>query len=335
MLISWQIAGIFLFSLKDTMSKCGAKDCFTEYNIVKKNGEDTMKILYIVLAATALLVILGILFVLFRRHRAKSRVRRRGDEQKIRDLNNAISPFGFLYDICQDVFYAAKDGWQRELGYGRIYDENAIRLNMVIDCEPLYFTYDGKGYLLELWKGQYGMTTGAEIGLYISDEVDTEHPEKLFYKSVSDDEMLGMRFVLRKKGRILMLRDERHWWLTGFVLGEFSKPEELGMEISISFPNQRMRNAVYDALIKAGYDRENIFADGLRLRFGFTKPRTVQPKHLRIRVKWVQWKNKRFCKKYLRVTKSFVRTIDRVDYLGMCFPRLYRLLGKLNRQKKR
>jgi len=153
--------------------------------------------------------------------------------------------------------------------------------------------------------------------------------------AVSDDEMLGMRFVLRKKGRILMLRDERHWWLTGFVLGEFSKPEELGMEISISFPNQRMRNAVYDALIKAGYDRENIFADGLRLRFGFTKPRTVQPKHLRIRVKWVQWKNKRFCKKYLRVTKSFVRTIDRVDYLGMCFPRLYRLLGKLNRQKKR
>lgn len=294
-----------------------------------------MKNLYIVIGILAVLVLLGILFVVIRRARAKRLVRRRSDEEKSRDLNNAISPFGFQYDICQDVFYAARDGWQREMGYGKIFDENAIRMNMVIDCEPIYFTYGGKSYLLELWKGQYGMTTGAEIGFYVSDEVDEEHPEKLFYKSVSDEEMLGMRFVLRKKGRILMIRDEQHWWLTGFVLGEFSNPEELGMEASIAFPNQRMRNAVYDALLSAGYERENIYVDGLRLRFGFTKPRTEQPKHLKARIKWVQWKNKRFCKKYFRVTKGFVRTIDRVDYLGMCFPRLYRMLGRLNKQKER
>ncbi len=325
----------FFARKKDAVSKCGAKGYSYEYNNVKKNGEDTMRNLYIVIGILAVLVLLGILFVAFRRARAKRLVKRRSDEEKIGDLNNAISPFGFQYDICQDVFYAMRDGWQREMGYKKIYDENAIRLNMVIDCEPLYFTVDGKSYLLELWKGQYGMTTGGEIGFYVSDEVDAEHPEQLFYKSVADEEMPEMRFVLRKKGRILMIRDERHWWLTGFALGEFSKPEELGMEVSLSFPNPRMRNAVYDALLRIGYERENVFVDGLRLRFGFTRPRTEQPKHLKLRVRWVQWKNKRFCKKYFRVTKGFVRTIDRVDYLGMCFPRLYRMLGKLNRQKKR
>lgn len=294
-----------------------------------------MKIFYIVVIGAAIAVLLGILFTVFRRHWAKRKVRSRSDEQKIKDLNKAITPFGFQYDFCQDLFYAARDGWQKEMGYGKIYDENAIRLSMVIDCEPLYFTYDGKSYLLELWKGQYGITTGAEIGFYVSDEMDTEYPERLFYKSVTDKEFLGMRFVLRKKGRILMIRDEWHWWLTGFVLGEFSKPEELGVEVSITFPDQRMRNAVYEALLKAGYEQENIYADGLRLRFGFTKPRTVQPKHVRLRVKWVQWRNKHFCKKYFRVTKYFSRTIDRVDYLGMCFPHLYRMLGKLSRQKER
>lgn len=294
-----------------------------------------MRNLYIVIGVLAVLVLLGSLFVVFYRAWAKCSIKRRSDEEKIRALNNAISPFGFQYDICQDLFYAVRDGWQREMGYGKIYDENAIRMGMVIDCEPLYFTYGGKSYLLELWKGQYGMTTGAEIGFYVSDEMDGEHPEKLFYKSVADEEMPGMRFVLRKKGRILMIRDERHWWLTGFVLGEFSNPKELGMEVSISFPNQRMRNAAYDALLRAGYERENVYVDGLRLRFGFTRPRTEQPKHLKIRVKWVQWKNKKMCKKYFRVTRQFKRTIDRVDYLGMCFPHLYRMLGRLNRHKKR
>ena len=37
---------------------------------------------------------------------------------------------------------------------------------MVFDCEPLYFSCNGKSYLLELWKGQYGMSTGAGIGFY-------------------------------------------------------------------------------------------------------------------------------------------------------------------------
>ena len=32
----------------------------------------------------------------------------------------------------------------------------------IIDCEPIYFSYGGKRWLIELWKGQYALTTGAE-----------------------------------------------------------------------------------------------------------------------------------------------------------------------------
>ncbi len=290
-----------------------------------------MKYLYIAAGILAVLLILLVIWVLVWRRRARCKVRERCDEEKCQDLNRAVGNFGFQYDICQDIFYSTKDAWQREMGYGRIYDEHAISMGMVFDCEPIYFSYNQKSYLLEFWKGQYGMSTGAEIGFYVSDEVGGEHPERLFYRCVSDEEMLQMRFVLRKKGRILVMREEKHWWLTGFVLGEFSQKEELGMEVSITFRDCQMRNAFYEALLRAGYKKENICLNGCRVRFSFTKPCHACPKHCRLRVWWVQWKNKRNCRRYRRVTGCFVRTIDRVDYLGMCFPWLYRLLGRFSR----
>lgn len=293
-----------------------------------------MKYFYIVIGVLLILFILGMLFVQFRRWRARNLVRSRSDEEKYRDLNDAIGSFGFQYDICQDLFFASRNGWQREMGYGKVYDDHAIRLGMVIDCEPFYFKYNGRNYLLEIWKGQYGLTTGAEIGLYVADEESGE-PEKLFYQSVTDEDMVGMRFVLRKGDRILMIRDERHWWLTGFVLGEFSQPGELEMDVAITFADYRMRNAFYDAMLDAGYGNREICVEGAQVRFLFAQPRTTQPKHWKVRVRFAQWQNRRFCKKYFRVTRWFTRTLDRVDYLGMCFPFLYRMLGRLSRQKKR
>ncbi len=290
-----------------------------------------MKYLYLAAGILVVLILLIVIWILVRRHRARCRVCCRTDEEKCRDLNNALFPFGFQYDICCDLFYSTRDAWQREMGYGRIYDEHAIGMNMIIDCEPLYFSYEGRNYLLELWKGQYGMASGAEIGFYVSDEMSEHRPEKLFYHSVTDEAMLNMRFVLRKRNRMLAVRESQTWWLTGFVLGEYSCKEELHMDVSITFPDCRMRNAFYEALLQAGYTKEEIRLCGTRVSFCFVRPRTVQPRHCRLRVLWVQWKNRHNCKKYLRVTRYFVRTIDRVDYLGMCFPRLYRMLGRFSR----
>ena len=52
-------------------------------------------------------------------------------------------------------------GWY---AYG--YDAAALAMNAIIDCEPIFFDYAGKTWLIELWKGQYGLETGCEIGVY-------------------------------------------------------------------------------------------------------------------------------------------------------------------------
>jgi len=74
---------------------------------------------------------------------------------------------GFLYDSAQDIIYSSMNALQRETGFCHLYDEAAPAIiSAIIDCEPIRFHYGGKDWMIELWKGQYGLETGAEIGVY-------------------------------------------------------------------------------------------------------------------------------------------------------------------------
>lgn len=74
---------------------------------------------------------------------------------------------GFSYDPKQKILYSDATPIQRFFGFSRTVDLAADPvLSSSIYCDPIYFYYDGKEYLLELWKGQYGLMTGVEVGLY-------------------------------------------------------------------------------------------------------------------------------------------------------------------------
>lgn len=291
-----------------------------------------MTYVYIALGVLAGLMLITILVTFLRRGYARRLVQGRTDCQKCCELNTALEPFGFGYDLRTDNFFSLMYPWQRELGYCRFYDEAAPMLSMVIDSEPIYFQHAGRNFLLEVWKGQYGLTTGAEIGFYVSAETGKQ-PEELFYDSVSDEERLDMSFVLRKAGRVLLERRATHWWLTGFVLGEFSHRGDLSMEVRIDFPNEQMQVAFVGGLMRAGYERENIWVDRNTVSFFFNNPRSRQPKYRTFQLWRVQNSNRRNCRRYLRLTRFFTRTIDRVDYLSICFPRLYRAIIRMGRYR--
>jgi hypothetical protein len=50
---------------------------------------------------------------------------------------------GFDYVPDQDIIISRMDALQRSLGYCWAYDIAAPALGMIIDAEPLYFTYEG------------------------------------------------------------------------------------------------------------------------------------------------------------------------------------------------
>jgi len=146
------------------------------------------------------------------------------------------------------------DSWQRSLGYFKLYDDlvqktDAAKLTTV----RLKFPYAGKDWMLQLWKGRYFVTTGAEIGLY------NKPPSRLFefYDAASDTERVGMSFKLtaHDKGEDITLIDlpaRTHWWLTCFaVRKQIYTPDKLTLETEIIPIDDAMK-----AALKGALDRE-------------------------------------------------------------------------------
>lgn len=292
-----------------------------------------MNIEYIVCGCIILVFLLMVIICCLRFHRhkkARCLVHSKSDEEKLREINEALRGFGFAYDLSKDIFYSLEDAWQRKMGYGKIYDEMAPSMNMVIDCEPIYFDYGDKSYLIELWKGQYGITTGAEIGIYTA-ELQEKEPDKIFYHAAEEEEELLMNMTLWKNGRKLFQRGKIHWWLTGFVLGEFSYPAELMLEVSLSFTEPEMLDAFVRGCYRAGYLPDNLHIWCNRVEFRFKMPKTKQPSKRKCRRRLAQWQNRRYCRIYCRVTKCFQRTIDKLYYLMQAYPGVFRIIVKLGR----
>ncbi|MGM9936145.1 MAG: DUF4474 domain-containing protein [Candidatus Ornithomonoglobus sp.] len=246
--------------------------------------------------------------------------------QQLARLNDALRPAGFAYDYGKDYFYSTRNCWQREAGYCKLYDEGAPFFNMIMDCEPVTFSYAGKRWLIELWKGQYGITTGAEIGIYSTSREDI-HSERFtgtFYEPVSDEEQLDMSFVLMKGRKKLLSRRARHWWLTAFKLGEFSEKDSLVMLATVKFPTQQMCDAFVGALIRIGYSREEFSVKRRTVKIKYTTPHSPQPvSQGGIQEGVVQQINKTNCKIYNFAAAEYTDTLDRLEYLKSFMPDIY------------
>ena len=288
------------------------------------------------------IIIIILILLLYRwiiqRKEAIDNVLQRTDEEKIKDINDALDIYGFIYDKNNDIICSNMYPWQREVGYCKLYDDTAPFINMIIDSEPIYFEYDNRRWLIEIWKGQYGMTTGGEIGVYVSEMDDIDIPDIFtgtFFKAVSDEERLNMSFNFKMNGKSLFQRQDYHWWLTGFDVGLFSNPYNLSMEVMINFPNLNMKNAFLDGLKRAGYkDYEIKIVDDV-VYFNFDKPKSNQSySRYKLITPFIQFMNKSYCKVYNFITKDFVRTIDKIDFLRLYYPNLFKLIAGKNRMKK-
>lgn len=183
-----------------------------------------------------------------------------------------FSAAGFAYDSDKKIFYSTKNAWQKEFGYCHLYDVGAPFFQMIIDTEPVRFNYNNKNWLITFWKGQYGITTGAEIGIYVTDQKKVN--KKTIYFPVNDDEMLDMSFILYKKEKEITRVDAKHWWLAIFKIGMFSKPKELSMDIKITFPNKEMLDAFLSSFKKLKHKPKYYKVVDNTFYFTFKKPRT-------------------------------------------------------------
>lgn len=259
------------------------------------------------------------------------------EAERLEELNKDLESFGFAYDPYEDVFYSLMNPWQRQMGYCRLYDEAAAAMSMIIDCEPIRFEYFGKKWMIELWKGQYGMTTGGEVGIYYTTGPEVNIPgifNGTFYHCVKDEDRINMSFILRKNGNILFTRSGLHWWLTGFKLGEFSDPSQLTMDITLDLYDRQMANIFVEALRKVGYKENEYGVQGRRVYIHFSKPHSGQPLSRTSFTEFVMQKNnENLCDAYNTLTQAYVDTLDKLVIVRKEAPNMYNQILSIGKPK--
>lgn len=252
-------------------------------------------------------------------------------------FNSLIEPFGYCYDPSQDIISSRNDAWQREAGYTALFDRAAPFLNMVFDYLPIYFTYEGRTWLIELWKGQYGINTGAEVGVYYADRILTdEELSTAHFQCVEDKDMLPVSLLLIKENSLLARVAKKTWWLTVFCMGLFSRPSSLFLNVSICFPDYDMLHSFLNALYQTGFSKQSIQICGLKISFGFEGSGECSYCFWqRIIRSWAQFWNRILCKIFLLITRYFTLTIDRMLYLYYLLPFAFRRMLHPRKYRKR
>lgn len=284
----------------------------------------------------ALLAAILVIYNIRRKKRIIGKISRMSMDEKYEKLNQLTEPFGYIYNNCQDIFSTSTDAWQKDFGYTAVYDKLAPYRNVITDCEPIYFYYNGKTWLIELWKGQYGINIGCEIGIYNVDRIVPGNKlHKTLFQGVTVNDMLPMSLhMLLGKDSVARL-SKRHWWLTSYRMGTFCRPAKLAANISLTFPDKEMLDAFVHAALNLGYSQNEMYICGYQIFFTFDKPFTRTYGVIsRLFSAIFLLRNLFFCWVFRIVTRPFCLTVDKLLYLYFYIPFGFRHMIRLKRFKK-
>lgn len=176
-----------------------------------------------------------------------------------------INLASYKYDPDGNFYYTDdKECWQKNFGFNEVYDKFAPLTMMYYDTVRTTFEYGGKEWLIQTWKGQYGMAfVGGEVGVYTrsigsvgshfvcADKEDWLNMEMAF---MWDEYETG-------EYRAVFNRDyDKYWWATGFVVGFPNGSlrqtlKEFRLVTHITFKDAEMANAFCEAFEKNGFRR--------------------------------------------------------------------------------
>lgn len=164
---------------------------------------------------------------------------------------------GYLFNSDGNFFFTGDDPWQRNFGFNEAFDIAAPFAVFYYDTMRCKFRYDNKDWMIQFWKGQYGLAfVGAEIGVYTKPLDRTVN----HYDAASDEEALYMSMTGYRHDQVIFSREyTKYWWCTGFVPGQlekFSDRSELAVKCRITMKDSEMLSVFIDSL------KENNLVEG-------------------------------------------------------------------------
>ena len=169
-------------------------------------------------------------------------------EKNFLEKNQILS---YQYSYVDDYYYTDdKNCWQDTFGYARIYDLAAPYIALEYDYTRVFFTYEDRDFMVQLWKGQYGYVFyGSEIGIYTKDVSDKEPGMLTFFGKAEEEYWPTMEMTLYHENlngeweREFTRDYDKYWWCTGFKPGHLRQVEpadELRMVARITFKDAKM-----------------------------------------------------------------------------------------------
>ncbi len=186
----------------------------------------------------------------------------------IKDLLERKQILSYQYSYIDDYYYTNdKDCWQYNFGFGKVYDLVAPYILLEYDYTRVFFTYEGKDWMIQLWKGQYGMLFyGGEIGVYNKAHSDKKDTVFTMYKCPAKEDWLKMEMTLyHDEGfgnyeRQFTREYGEYWWCTGFKDGHLRRQEpadELRMTGRITLKDAEMTGLFTQGLKDCGFGQSN------------------------------------------------------------------------------
>lgn len=184
------------------------------------------------------------------------------------DINldfSKINLASYKYDPDGNFYYTDdKECWQKNFGFNEVYDTFAPVTMMYYDTVRTTFEYGGKEWLIQTWKGQYGMAfVGGEVGVYTRSLGSIGS----HYVCADKEDWLNMEMAFMwdeyetGEYRAIFNRDyEKYWWATGFVVGFPNGSlrqtlKEFRLVTHITFKDVEMADAFCKAFEENGFRR--------------------------------------------------------------------------------
>lgn len=207
----------------------------------------------------------------------------------LRNLLEDKQVLSYQYSYIDDYYYTNdKDAWQYNFGFGKIYDFVSPYILLEYDYIRVFFTYENKDWMLQMWKGQYGLVFyGGEVGIYNKEHSDKGIDEWTFFNCPAEEDWLNMEMTLWHEdingnwNREFTREYDKYWWCTGFKNGHLRQEEpadELRLTGRITLKDAQMTSLVADGLaecglVKAGSKNamgvDSIYVDGNDIHFSW------------------------------------------------------------------
>ncbi len=170
---------------------------------------------------------------------------------------------GFNLNLSEMTVYATIDSWMRNFGFCLFYDFAASSMPVFFNYRTRRFKFDYNGleYMIQIWKGNYTVANGGEVGVYCRDASKSGS----YYDCANNEQMLNMSMQILHGDKVLV--DEGpmlHWWVNGFNLSDrMYLPESLTMKFSIEMTDEEMLNAFCDSIDNHYMNDVSYTVDGL------------------------------------------------------------------------